>query len=713
MATQKTHSRLFLVLGVVLLFPVAIVLQLIRVQFVEGEELRKLWSQQVVDYIPIPAQRGNIYDHRGRLLVSNTTTYDVAIDPHFETMNTARIDTICAILARTTDRNRGYYKRKINRAPKGSRYVVLARNLKTEAYEDIYTLKYKGVILEEKFDRVYGFQDLAAQTLGYVNHQERGMMGLEAYYNEELQGRDGTQKVRRDRNGNIYAYVGAAQKRPEDGHSLHLTLDAHIQAIVEEELKEGIKKTHSSYGTAIVMNPKTGAVRAMANYPTFNPNRPGAKKEENRRNYAISDQVEPGSTFKLITAVAALEQNVVNLTDTIRTPKDGQYKLHGLWLRDHDPLGDLTFKEVIQKSSNIATAKIAMRLSKDSFYQYVRNMGFGTPTNIDLPNEEDGKLKKPHRWSMVTLPWMAHGYEIQTTPLQILQAYAAFANSGKMMRPYLVEKIADTDGDIIKNNTPLKVRKVAKKSTFNTLLPIFESVLADSGTAPWARIEGVRIAGKTGTAKKVSQGHYTSSYRASFVGFFPAEDPKYTILVMLDEPKTSIYGGYTAGPIFRDIASRLISLSNDIEYNFPADSSQQSPMVVVPQLRGMDLTKAQSLLNISDLDYRVEGNGTYVTAQTPEAGQKISDAESIRLSTKTKTYSDDNSVRKVPDVVGMPIRKGIWLLREAGLKAKIINSGTILGQFPKAGADLRPGRTVTIRGAAKSMDLLTSKSKNE
>jgi len=711
MAQEKTYSRLFVVLGVVLLLPVAIVLQLIRVQFVEGDELRKLWSQQAVDYIPIPAQRGNIYDRQGRLLVSNSTEYDVAIDPHFETMNRARIDTICAILARTTKRNSAYYKRKITSAPKGSRYVVLARNLKTEAYEDIYTLKYKGVILEEKFDRVYGFQDLAAQTLGYVNHQERGMMGLEAYYNKELKGRDGTQKVRRDRNGNIYAYVGAAQKKPQDGHSLHLTLDAHIQAIVEEELKEGIKKTYSSYGTAIVMDPGTGAVRAMANYPTFNPNKPGARKNENRRNYAISDQVEPGSTFKLVTAVAALEQNVVNLGDTIRTPEDGQFKLHGLWLRDHDPLGDLTFKEVIQKSSNIGTAKVAMRLSKDSYYQYVRNMGFGTPTNIDLPNEEGGKLKKPHKWSMVTLPWMAHGYEIQTTPLQILQAYAAFANSGEMMRPYLVEKVVDNDGEVITKNNPLRVREVADKSTFNTLLPVFESVLADSGTAPWARVEGLRIAGKTGTAKKVVEGRYTSSYRASFVGFFPADDPKYAVLVMLDEPKTSVYGGYTAGPIFRDIASRLTSLSNDIEYNFPEDSTKKAPLVVVPQLRGMNLTKAKSLLDISDINYRVDGSGTFVTSQSPNAAEKIKTMETITLHAGLADSLKDKSYTKVPDVVGLPIRKGVWLLQEAGLKAKIINSGTILGQFPKAGAEMKPGRTVTIRGAAKSMKLLTATSK--
>jgi len=703
------YNRLFLVFGIILLLPFAIGFQLFRIQFWEGENLRKLWSKQSVDYISIPAQRGNIYDTNGRLLVSNSVSYDVAIDPLTPTITPAKADTISTILARNTNKSASYYRHKINSAPKGSRYVKLARSLNTSAYEELYSLNLHGIILEEKFDRIYSFENLAAQTLGYLNHEEDGMIGLEAFYNEELKGRDGTQQVRRDKRNNIYAYVGAPKKTPVDGHSLHTTLDAHIQAIVEEELQTGIRQTGSNYGTAIVVEPATGAVRAIANYPTFNPNNPGSSPHENRRNYATSDQIEPGSTFKLVTAVAAIEQNVVELDEIIETPEDGKMKLHGLWLTDHDPLGNLSFREVIQKSSNIGTAKVAMRLKKDTFYQYVRNMGFGTPTNIDLPNEAAGKLKKPYRWSLVTLPWMAHGYEIQTTPLQLIQAYAAFANLGKMKRPYLVEKITDNEGTVIKNFRPLTVRTVTRPETFAKLLPVFESVLADSGTAPWASVNGLSIAGKTGTAKKVENGRYTNSYRASFVGFFPSKNPKYACLVMLDEPQTSIYGGYTAGPVFRNIASRLTSLNKNIEFSFPDDTLQKVPLVKVPLVRGMKRVEAKSILDAQQVAYSFQGEGTHVTGQSIAAGKPVKAGEKMVLQTEGLPQKSEKNLATVPDVTGLSVRKALWIIQEAGFKAHVVNSGTIIGQFPKNGVKLKRGGTVTIRGAAQSMEKLTQK----
>src|SRR5699024_1118866 len=212
-------------------------------------------------------------------------------------------------------------------------------------------------------------------------------------------------------------------------------------------LKMGVKEAKANWGTAVVLNPQTGAVLAMANYPTFNSNKPASGPNKNRRNHTISSEIEPGSTFKLVTAIAALEQNKVKLSSKIETPDDGKLLIHGQWMRDHDPLGTLMFPEVIQKSSNVGVSKIAMRLSKDTFYQYARNMGFGTPTGIDLPEEQDGRLRKPYEWSAVSLPWLSVGYEVQATPIQIAQAYAAFANDGMMMQPYVVEKIVNGSGD--------------------------------------------------------------------------------------------------------------------------------------------------------------------------------------------------------------------------------------------------------------------------
>lgn len=700
MSKKKIHNRLVLVLGFLLVLPLAVGFQLFRIQFWNGEQLQKLWSQKSVGYINIPAKRGFIYDDKERLLVSNSVAYNVAIDPLARGMNKHHIDTLCQVLAQQTGTTARVYEQKIARAPKGSRYVLLARNIDTKTYTQIYKLDIYGVILNEKFDRVYSYGPLAAQTLGYVNHEEKGMIGLEGNYNHMLKGRDGLQKVRKDVHGNIYAYVGATRKQPQDGYNLHTTLDAHIQAIVEEELKQGIEKTGANYGTAIVMEPSTGAIKAMANYPTFDPNRPGALAGENRRNYAIADQIEPGSTFKLITAIAAIDQGVVDSDEVITTPDDGKLAMHGLVLRDHDPLGDLTFKEVIQKSSNIATAKIARRLQKETYYQYVRNMGFGTPTNIDLPNESSGVLKKPYRWSLVTLPWMAHGYEIQATPLQIAQAYAIFANNGLMMKPYLVKKITDSQGNIIKQNRPLNVRSIAKKETFETLRPIFESVVSDSGTAPQAAIEGLPIAGKTGTAQKVKNGQYTTSYRASFVGFFPSDKPKYVCLVILDEPQTSIYGGVTAAPIFKNIASRLVSQHNDIELHHPKKEPLITKAKYVPQLIGLNLEEARSLLAVHNIPYQIKGKGETILQQSIKAGRVMgTDDTKKELVLTAQKYRREKATSNVPDLIGLSTSNAIWLLHQAGLEVHTVGGqGAVTNQFPKAGTSLKHGRRVTIRG---------------
>ena len=705
MSKQKIHNRLVLVLGFLLVLPLAVGFQLFRIQFWNGEELQSLWNQKSVGYIVIPAKRGLIYDDEERLLVSNSIVYDVAVDPLAREMNKEKINRLVRILSNYTGKTERHYRRRLEKAPKGSRYILLARNIDTKTYTQIFKLDMYGVILNEKFDRVYSYETLAAQTLGYLNHEEQGMIGLEANYNEVLSGRDGLQKVRKDVHGNIYAYVGASRKKPQDGYNIHTTLDAHYQAIVEEELRKGIQKTGSSYGTAIVLEPATGAVKAMANYPTFNPNSPGANAGENRRNYAIADQIEPGSTFKLITAVAAIDQGVVDSKEVITTPEDGSYNMHGLVLRDHDPLGDLTFKEVIQKSSNIATAKVAERLSKETFYQYVRNMGFGTPTNIDLPNESPGVLKKPYKWSLVTLPWMAHGYEVQATPLQIAQAFAIFANNGAMMKPYLVKKITDSQGRIIKQNSPLKVRSVAHSETFETLRPIFESVVSDSGTAPMAAIEGLPIAGKTGTAQKVKNGKYTATYRASFVGFFPSDQPKYVCLVLLDEPQTSIYGGVTAAPIFKNIASRLVSQHNDIELHQPRKKPEmlvQTQSQYIPQLAGLTIAEVRSLLEVHDIPYTLKGEGNIVMKQSIEAGSELSKSEDD-LVLLTDTGNAEAKTSQVPDLVGLSTSNAIWMLNATGFDARSSGgTGVVTNQFPRPGARLKAGGTVTIRGHSRS-----------
>lgn len=705
--------------GLVLLIPFAIGLQLIRINFVEGEDLRQLWNEQAIDYISIPAQRGNIYDSSGSILATNSVVYKVAVDPKVEGITTSQLQQISDTLARYTPKTASYYLRKINSAPNRSRYIVLNKNINNEAYEALRQLDIRGIILEEKYKRKYNFGSLAAHTLGFVNHNLTGMTGLEKEYDDQLRGEDGVQQVRRDRNGRIYAYLGAPRKRPRQGYSLYTTIDSHIQAILEEELEAGIENTRSASGSAIIMDPQTGAIKAMANYPTFNPNNPGSLNSTNRRNFAISDMIEPGSTFKLVTAIAAVEQQKVQFDEIFETPEDGKTKIHGQWMRDHDPMGTLSFPEVIQKSSNVATAQIAMRLSKNTFYQYARNLGFGTLTNIDLPNEASGRLLKPYEWSKVSLPWMSIGYEVQATPIQIAQAYAAFANEGTMMRPFLVQKIVTGRDEVVRKNSSVPVRKVAKQSTIEKLYPIFKDVVSESGTAEYAQVNGLSIVGKTGTVQKYIGGRYRNEYRSSFVGVFPADDPKYVCLIVLDDPDTyPPYGGVTAGPIFRETAKRIAGLDNEIEKQILEKEQEYDVWAYAPDVTGLTKKDAEFLLQKQNVPYTFKGKGQWVINQNPSKDTELIPTQKITL-----TLSDgiaEEKVRKtpegysvIPDVGGMSMRKALALLNTQGFKAKMIGSGTVYTQFPRPGDMMKQGRTVTIRGKAKPLESLTANKSTE
>jgi cell division protein FtsI/penicillin-binding protein 2 len=694
-------GRMFLLLGLLMLLPAGILLQMVRVNLLEGEGFRELWSSQAIDYISIPAERGNIYDANGSILATNTVIYRVAIDPH-SIDDSAHIENVAATLSRHTGRSAQYYRNRIRQAPAQSKYVVLERSVPVQTYEDLNELNIRGLILEEQYRRNYSFGTLGAHVLGFVNHNIDGMEGIEAQYNELLKGNDGLQQVRKDRLNQIFAYVGAPRKLPEQGYSLHTTLNAQIQAIVEEELEEGTRHHRARQGTAIVMNPKTGAIKAMANYPTFNPNSPAASRDENRRNFAIADMIEPGSTFKLATALAAVEQNAVRMDEIFETPESGHLMIHGQTMRDHDPLGTLDFAEVFAKSSNIATSEIAMRLQPDAFYQYARNLGFGTPTRIDLPGERSGRLQRPYEWSRVTLPWMSIGYEVQVTPIQLIQAYAAFANGGIMMKPYLVERVTDEYGNIRKQKKPSKVRQIAKKETIEKLIPVFEQAVSDSGTARWAMVDGLRIAGKTGTAQKYIDGRYQPRYRASFVGFFPVEDPEYVILVILDEPRTSIFGGFTAGSIFKEIATRVSGLGSSIQRSPESDIIAEERTFVIPNLTGLDAAQASSLLQRSGIPFSSQGNGNTVHEQNPEPGEIINGNTPVILTLGTESTDDiPEGYTRIPDLTNMNMRQATHLLISRGLNIEIVGSGTIYSQFPGAGELMQTGRTVTVRGKAR------------
>ena len=760
-------SRLFLLMGLVVLLPVAISLQMVRVGVIEGSGLRALWSSQAIDSIPIPAERGAIYDRQGKLLASNHVRCHVAIDPNVPGADPGRFDAVAAILASHSGRDADTYLERIRSAGERSRYVVLDRSVSMAACDELELLSDRSVIMEEQYKRRYHFGNLSAHMLGYVDHQMAGVTGLEAFYDEVLRGEDGVQQVRRDRANRIFSYVGAPKQPPRMGYSLITTIDAHLQAVVEEELMLGVEKFRAESGTAIVMEPSSGRILAMANVPDFHPNDPAAAEPQFRRNRAIADMIEPGSTFKLVTTLAALEQNLVDPEEWFDTPDDGRTMIYGQWMRDHNPLGRLTFRDAIAKSSNIVFSEVAQRIDADTFYQYARNMGFGTVTHVDLPNEMAGRLQKPYEWSGVTLPWMSIGYEVQVTPLQMLQAYAAFANGGVMMKPYVVEKVVDDHRRTIEETVPSQVRRIAKKETIEQVVHLFEAVLSDSGTASWAAVEGLRIAGKTGTAQKFVDGRYGARYRASFAGFFPVENPLYAVLVLLEEPKVSFYGGYTSGSVFREIASRITGMDPAVRTVLQDVIAQEVPdsLRLVPNLTGLTRVEAEARLEAYGMKTkgmeaewkaswmleegaspspwamrRFEPSDMMIVGQSPAPGEKLMDQQLLFVWEPTNSglmedrvhdvagaegagaggaraevaeaggagaeVAGDTELILVPRLTGLSVRAASAIAWESGLQVAIQGSGTIVSQFPAPGERMRPGRTISLRGNRSSVQRL-------
>ena len=685
------------------LLPLAIIVQMLRIHLGSGEELRALWRKQAEDFIPIPSLRGDILDVNGKVLATSTVNYTVAVDPLFRDMNDEKLTKIATVLGSLTTKDPLHYLKKLREAAPDSRYVVLEKGLGVDAYERLTALGIRGIIIEEQYRRRFNYGSLASHVLGFVNHNVDGMMGLESYYNGTLRGEDGTQQVRRDRNGKIRAYVGAPKKQPRNGHHLVTTINLYVQSVVEEELAKGVISADADYGTAIVMDPNTGAIIAMANYPTYDPNKPGSELE-NRRNFAISDMIEPGSTFKLVTAIAARENGVVKEDERFESPADGKKLIYGQWMKDHKPLGTLTFDDLIAQSSNIAIAEVAMRIKPDIFYQYVRNMGFGTPTEIDLPGEEIGRLRKPYDWTKVTLPWMSVGYEIQVTPIQLVAAFSAFANGGKLYRPYIVQRIVDERSNDVRVHEPVMIREICRPTTIQQLIPTFEKVVSSNGTAREAMIEGMTIAGKTGTAKKFVDGLYQTRYRSSFIGFFPSRSPRYVALVILDEPRTQSYGGDVAAPVFKAIGKRILGLDPQLQYQVHGTPTKGSYVAVVPKLSGLKREEAQQLLHAQGLGVQFDGEGDRVAGQQPATGQSLSAGDIIRLTltqklpVPTATQAKTDSIT-VPPVVGWSMRRAYYSLVEAGYKVQLSGQGQVQSQEPQAGSRMAKGAIIRLNGS--------------
>lgn len=503
------------------------------------------------------ARRGLIYDRNGEILADNAPIRTATADgTHIENPRA-----VAEVAAPLLDMDVDELTAKLT-TPRP--YVVLRRDVPAETAfrvtQALETAKLRGIYFENDSRRVHPNGSMLCHVMGFLNHERTGVQGVEAAMEDYLRGENGFRFIERDRTGRELVVYRGQEREPRDGFNVHLTIDMALQSIVEDELDAAVEKLKPENAIVILADPKTGEILAMASRPNFDPDSIGAAQPEDMKNHAVIDMFEPGSTFKIVVAAAALNEGIINTESRIFC-EGGRFHYGGKVLRDHHGYGMMNVHEILMKSSNIGSAKLALMMGEQTFYEYMKRFGFGERTGIELPGEIPGLLPPPARWDKLTITRMPMGQAIGATPLQTVQAFGVIANGGKLVVPHIVKSLSDSDGKVIREFQPTVVREVVNPQTAAIVSQALADVVSPKGTAILASVPGFRVAGKTGTAQiaKPGGGYYENKYLASFVGYMPEEDPAFVCLVMVKDPKVigeMYYGGLVAAPIFARVASR-------------------------------------------------------------------------------------------------------------------------------------------------------------
>ncbi|MGE3799984.1 MAG: penicillin-binding transpeptidase domain-containing protein [Candidatus Kapaibacterium sp.] len=689
--SRKGGWRLYAVGALLAVGAIGVVGRLFLLQVVRGDEYAALARKQYESKAPLQADRGAILDRNGTLLATNVPAVSFAVDPK----HVKEPDLLAQTFAEEFGGDVKSWKQKIT--AKKTSFIWIKRKVVGEAINRIKTINDPGLITVSEPLRRFEYGSFGSQIVGCVNLDNNGLSGVELFYDEALRGQDGYMVMQRDARGERRPDVDLPRLDPEHGETLQLTIDITMQSIVEDELAHGVKEADAASGTAIALDPKTGEVLAMASLPSFDPNNPSEATPSNVRPRSVTDTYEPGSTIKGITAAAALEEGLVTVDEMI-DGEGGEFALpDGHIVRDDHALGLVSFADAFRWSSNVIFAKVASRLDPSSFYRYVRDFGFGISTGIDLPGEVRGEVKKPEDFSEETQAFMAYGYQLAVTPLQLAVAYGAIANGGVLMRPHTLKRRIAADGEVLEEVEPQELRRVISEETALKVREMLTDVVAN-GTGRAAQARSIRVAGKTGTAQILHEGSYTANrYNASFVGFFPAEDPEIVLLVLLNEPKNGYYGGQVAAPIFASIARRIINatmvheepilrqVSTESADSIEIPETAVAGGTVAPDLRGLNREGAVRLALAHRLKSAASGEGERVLRQQPAPGEIVRRGDVLYLD-----FGDTTSLTLVPDVRGMTIRRALALLNEFGLSPRIAGSGGVVReQHPSPGTHLK------------------------
>ncbi|HUO56695.1 MAG TPA: penicillin-binding transpeptidase domain-containing protein [bacterium] len=680
---SQMQKRLLLLESIVLLGAVCVEARLAYLQVLKHGEYHRLAYHQQYTPRETSASRGMILDREGETLAMNIGLFNVSAHPN----QIADKIQAASALSRAIGESYGSVIAKIS----GDKpFVWVARQVPYEHSDAVEQLKLDGVEAEREQRRFYPDHDMAAQVLGFTGIDNQGLGGLECFYNRNLTGKKGQEMAERDARGRMVLADNKRVKAEKDGLNVVTTLDRNLQHVAQVELEKAYEKYRCKSASIAVMDPSTGEILAMANYPTFDPNHFDLAAKETWKNRMVNDEFEPGSTFKLITAVGALEEGVVNEEDKFFCENGAYQTEYGRVVTDHEKHGWLTFREVFGYSSNIGMVKVGAKLGEKNLYNYCRRFGFGESTGIDLPGETTGKLRPLDKWSGLSMTTIPYGYEVSTSPMQILDAYAAIANNGIMMRPYLVKRLETSDGSVVKEFHPAKVRRVCSVKTAKRMTEMLKWVVS-KGTGTAVALPTYDIAGKTGTAYKFMNGHYAhNSYVSSFVGFVPAEKPKFVIYVSLDDPRGIYWGGYTAGPVFKEVAKRALAYAMVPATNPDGGVTVAGDKRTVPSFLGLTAEQCKWLAERDDLKLKFEGKGPRVIDQSLKAGAPLAaegQAEEKLVLILGETTEPEN-LGVMPDLRGKTKRQALALLAPFGVRVNFNGQGVVKSQFPPAGRKL-------------------------
>lgn len=716
--TLSTKRRLIFTLFLVSGLVFALIVRLGVIQIVHGEDLKKQALEQWTRGIPVKAERGLILDRNGKKLAISVSRDTVWCRPADISNPEKDAKKIAEILQLNEEE---VYKKITSKQS----LVKIKQWIEKEESEALRKANISGIEIVEDNKRYYPFGSFAAHIIGHNNIDQVGQYGVEASFNKYLTGTPGKWVKTTDAAGRQLPYDNEKLYEAKNGLNVVLTMDETIQHFAEKAALETLVKNNAKNVSIIVMDPNTGDLLALANKPDYDPNNPtkpvseeeakeweGLSQEEITqkwydmwRNFAISDVYEPGSTFKIITAAAGLEENVVTANSQfycggyVRQVKSG--KPIKCW-RYYNPHGSQTFAEGVQNSCNVVFVEVGLRLGAQKMYEYLRAFGFGELTGVPFSGESPGIIPSgPEAIKDVNLATISFGQGIAVTPIQLVTAISAVANGGNLMVPRVVKELVDDEGNVVRRYEPEVKRKVISEETSKTLMGILETVVSE-GTGKSAYVPGYRVAGKTGTAQKVVDGKYADGkYVASFVAIAPANDPKIVVAVIVDEPSNgAYYGGQIAAPVAGEVVKDVLNYLNvEPQFTDEEKKSNEKENVTVPDVRNKNIKEASKIVLSLGLKYNTDAyfieEGASVLDQFPLPGTVVKRGSSIDLYVESKRQETEKII--VPDLTGTTREQAVEILNKLNLRFEFTGEGVVVEQTPKAGTEVDLNSIVNVK----------------